>query len=116
MQTEESIPLIYLLDYYTFPSAALNRTYIGNNPVDGKYGLSTFLGYSQYQSTYAKRFYNQMEANSLNALATLTIDATTAENLLSVKVTGKGSDKARAIMEGRTRLSVYITEDQVVSL
>ena len=115
LETEESFPLMNLLDYYALPTAALNRTYIGNSPNDGKYGLSTYLGYAQYQSTYAKRFYNQMEASSVEPLATLSIGATTADNLLTVKVSGKGTDKARAIMEGRTRLSVYITEDQVVS-
>lgn len=92
-----------------WPSASFNRIYFG-----GQDGILPTIGYNpQYQSQAADMFLEELQLYSAPAFASVNIDKTLDGNNLTIKVSGKGGDSAKQILDGYS-LTVYILEDSLV--
>lgn len=92
-----------------FPSACFNRIYFGQED-----GVCPTIGYNpQYQSQAAEMFLEDLQLYSAPAFASVNIEKTLDGNNLTIKVSGKGGDSAKEILDGYS-LTVYICEDSLV--
>ena len=116
LASDHSRQLIDLLNWQQTPSAAFNRVDLGIDTETSTFGINAATGYdTQYPATYAKRFHQQMEDNSLAALATLDIAATVDGQQLTTAISGHGSQRLHDLLGRHLRLTVYLTEDSIAS-
>lgn len=104
--TDECESLLRYLGCAAYPTAAFNRIYFNDEE-----GLAPGIAFQQAASA-AKDLLQLLKDYSAPSFASVDIEHQLDGNTLSLKVSGKGGDVARKVLDGYS-LTVYVLEDSL---